>query len=120
MDSSKTFIDRVWNEPPVFFPIAVVFHLFLLVRGVMDFGDVLNTQLGGLTIAWYVAGFVLSVFVLLMKKWAALAYLLLTATGIVLQLMLPKTAMWYEVGTTLFPIDAIMMALIFFFYKRFH
>lgn len=120
MDSSKSFIERVWNEPPVFFPIAVLFHLFLLVRGMVDFGDLVSTRLGALTIAWYAVGFVLSIFVLLLRRWAAIAYLLLTATGVVLQLTLPKGALWHDVGTTLFPIDAIMMALIFFFYKRFH
>ncbi len=89
------------------------------MRGVADFIGVPPTGTVLLTLAWYAAGFAFAAGVLLLKRWAAIAYLVLAATGLTLNLALPRGAFWQEIGATLFPVDALMMVLIAFFYKRF-
>jgi hypothetical protein len=113
----SSFLHRFWHEPPVVFPAAAIFHLFLLARGIADLGDTLSYN--WLTLLWYAAAFVLSVYCVLLKRWSAIAYIVLTIAGLLLQFVLPVGIFWKDVGATLFPFDVLTCFFVLFFYKRF-
>lgn len=116
-EKSSTLLDKLWHEPPVFFPVAVVFHLFLLLRGFADLRDTFAENWPSLL--WYAVAFVLSVFVLLMQRWAAIVYMLLTLVGVLLARVAHVPEFYRELGNTIFPFDAIYSAILLFFFKRF-
>jgi len=117
--NTKSIIDRLWNEPPVFFPLLALFHIFLLGQGAVDFVSHPSSLEIQLEFAWYLFSCIFAIGVWFLKRWAAIGYLLIAATGIVLMLVFPNGSFWFESGETLFPVNAIFMLLIFFFYKRF-
>ena len=114
---ANDLLKRLWIEPPVFFPVAVVFHLFLLLRGIADMGDTFSANWP--SFLWYAVAFILSVFILLMQRWAAIAYMLLTLAGLLLARVLHVPQFYRELGNTLFPFDTILTAIVLFFFKRF-
>lgn len=114
---TNDLLKRIWHEPPVVFPVAVIFHLFLLVRGLADLGDTISYNWP--TLLWYILAFALSVFCLLLKRWAGIAYIILTAVGLLLRYALPVGIFWKDVGATLLPFDVLMCFFLLFFYKRF-
>ncbi len=119
MMQTKQWIDRLWHEPPVFLPLLALFHAFLLSLALVNFSKNGGDAQIQHEVAWCLAGLVLSVGVWLLKRWAAIGYLLLAAGGIVLMLCFQQGSFWYESGVTLFPVNALLMLLIFIFYKRF-
>lgn len=115
---TSKLLQRLWHEPPVFLPIAALYHLFLLILGLVELGGSLAHDWP--TLLWYAAALALSVYCLLLKRWAAIAYVLLTATGLLLQFVLPVDVFWKNVGATLMPFDVLMCFFLLFFFKRFH
>lgn len=114
-----SFFKRLFLDPPVLFPAAMVFHLFLLVRAVVDFSGVPLDSVVWLSALWYAVAFVLTVFICLLRKWAAVGYIVLTMIGLILMYFQPAGSAWQELGTTLFPFDLLVSVFLFFFFKRF-
>lgn len=109
---ANKLLTRLWIEPPVFFPVAVIFHFVLLVSGIVSGVDTASAL-------WYAAGFVLAVFILLLRRWAAIGYVLLAACGLLLAHVLKIPDDYKRLGETLFPFDVIYTAVLLFFFKRF-
>ena len=114
---TQSLLYRFWKEPPVIFPMAAIFHLYLLVSGFIDLGDTIGINWPSML--WYITAFLLSIFCLLLKRRAAIAYIMLAIAGLLLQYALPVSIFWKNVGSTLFPFDILYTFFLLFFYKRF-
>ena len=112
----QSLFDRLWRNPPVFFPIAVLFHAFLFVSGFVQLGDTLDINWP--TLAWYLAALIFAVGCLFLQRWAGICYMLLTIAGVLLSRILHVPPFWKSVGATLFPFDVVFSGLLLFFYKR--
>lgn len=115
----NAFVKRYITEPPVFFPLAVLFHLFLLISAVWSFtGEVMDAGMW-LKLLWLGLALMFTVFICAFKKWAAFGYILLTAAGLALQYFTQRFDMWHFVALSAFPFDVIYTSLLLFFFKRF-
>lgn len=118
----KPFFVRIFKDPPVLFPLVMLFHLFLLLYAAAQFigQGVLWTEAGIIDTAWHLVYFSCWLFVCDMRKWAATGYMIFTAINLLLQFALKHQPVWHDAGITLFPIDVLMTAFLIFYYKRFH
>lgn len=85
----------------------------------MDFWGSPPTSTVVLTLLWYALGAGLTLGIWLLRRWAAIGYALLTVAGLIMQFGLTHQSVWTGIGATLFPVDAVMLLLCVFFYKRF-
>lgn len=115
----NAFIKRYIIEPPVFFPLAVLFHLFLLGSAVFTFSGETPDAGMWLKIAWLALALIFTIFICAFKKWAALGYILLTGAGLAVQYFTQAHDLWHYAAQSAFPFDVIYTSLILFFFKRF-
>lgn len=116
---STSFFKRMWQKPPVAFPLIALFHVGLLLYMVYD--TIAEPVYGGVmaqpaimllyTIAW--------LFVCDMKKWAALTYIALTTLNLLLRFLVTDMSILNSYTDTLFPADVLFTFFVMFYYKRF-
>lgn len=103
----------------MFFPLAVLFHLFLLGSAIYSFaGETMDAGMW-LKIAWLALALIFTIFICDFRKWAAYGYILLSAAGLALQYFTKAHDTWHFVAQAAFPFDVIFTSLILFFFNRF-
>lgn len=117
---SSSFFKRVWQKPPVLFPLVALFHiavsLYLLWDAIADPVSTLFIVQPVLMLIYTVVW----IFVCDMKRWAALAYIGLVALNLVFLFLVPGDGMLKTYFTTsLFPSDVLFTFFVLFYYKRF-
>jgi len=111
----KTFFRDLIKKPPQLFPLVALFHIAMLIYVVLDN---LSDTSQWLQILWTVGYTIFWLFICDMRKWAAIGYLLLTVTNLVLNVPLRTTA--YAVyGSNMFILDVLFSFFVLFYYKRF-
>lgn len=116
---STPFYKRMWQKPPIVFPLVALFHvgvlLYLLYDAIADpvYGAVMMQPVLMLlyTVAW--------LFVCDMKKWAALVYIGLTTMNLLLRFTLVDPSMLNNYTDVLFPADVLFTFFVMFYFKRF-
>ena len=118
---SQPFIRRLWTGLPVLFPIVGFFLIALfaynLVRFAMD--GVLDTVIAGGTCMELLLCALFWLFACDRRRWAAIAFIALTAANLMLQFLTPQHAVWRTFSDALFPFDVLLCFFLLFFYKRF-
>ena len=112
------FINRIIKKPPVLFPLVALFHTGLLLYGVYEYS---SEPLGKIWVQplWLLAYAIRWLFICDMKKWAAYAYISLTALNLILRFVLktPMDIVYYT--DALFPADILFTFFVFFYFRRF-
>jgi len=116
---ADTFFVRIFKKPPILFPLAALFQVFMtLIAAWMLFPVSLKEPewFGPLAMLLFS---MIWLFVCDMRKWAAFAYLALTIACLLLQYFCPHyTSGWYF-SMGMFPFDMIVGMFVLFYYKRF-
>ncbi len=115
----ESFFKRIWQRPPVVFPLVALFHVVLFLYYVWIFRSEPFPSEG-----WVVPGILLLytiswVFVCDYRRWASFAYIGLTTISIVLRFTLADYTDRELYADTLFPADILFTFFIMFYYKRF-
>lgn len=116
---STPFFKRIWQKPPIAFPLIALFHVGLLLYLVYD--TIVDPVYSGImaqpvimllyTAAW--------LFVCDMKKWAALVYIALTTLNLLVRFLVVDPSLLNNYTDTLFPADVLFTFFVMFYYKRF-
>jgi len=113
----KTFFRDLIKKPPQLFPLVALFHIAMLIYAV--FADIGNPDMTvQIQVYWMLAYTIFWLFVCDMRKWAAIGYLLLTVTNLVLNIPLRTTA-YSGYGSHMFILDVLFSFFLLFYYKRF-
>lgn len=116
---SIPFYKRIWQKPPILFPLVALFHVALLLYMVYD---TIADPVGGWILMQPVIMLLYTVFWLFacdMKKWAAIGYILLTTANLALRFVLKDPSALNNFTDTLFPADALFTFFLMFYFKRF-
>lgn len=116
---TDSFFKRIWQRPPVLFPLVALFHVVVLVYYVWIFRSEPFPSKG-----WAVPGILLLytiswLFVCDFKRWAAFAYIGLASASIALRFTLSDYNDVMLYADTMFPADLLFTFFIMFYYKRF-
>lgn len=113
------FYKRIWQKPPVAFPIILVFHIGLLAYMVYD---AIADPIGGLllfqplsmllfTVAW--------LFICDLKRWAAFTYMGLTTINLWMRFVITDEINRVYFTDVLFPADIVFTFIILLYFKKF-
>lgn len=116
---ADSFFKRIWQRPPVVFPLVALFHVVMLVYNVWIFRSEPFPSEGWVFPGIFFLYTICWLFVCDLKRWAAFGYVILTATSIILRYTLKDWAKIELYADTLFPYDILFTFFIMFFYKRF-
>jgi hypothetical protein len=106
---------------PILFPMVGAFHVVMLIittAGFLMEGSLDTAITVGSCIEWLLYSAFWVAVCLQQRRWAAIAYIGLTAINLALQFLTPPASYWPEIGGTLFPFDVLMCFFLLFFYKR--
>lgn len=126
MERQPHFLRRMWTGLPVIFPLVGLFHIAILFITIYSFAQdgVLDVFTPAGICLMLLAYAVLWIYICLQRRWAAIAYIILTAVNLCLQYLTPQGNPWRDVGAAMapggLPVDALMCFFLLFFYKRFH
>jgi len=117
----EPFYRRIWKQLPILFPLIALFHLAILAFSIYTFSSqgVLDTlSCGGacLDIALYT---IFWIFVCDTRRWASLAYIVLTAINLLIFFFLKGAPSWHTISGILQPFDVLMCFFLLYYYKRF-
>jgi hypothetical protein len=111
---ANNFINRFIKQPPVMFPLVALFHMLMLAFSIYNASSEPLSSLIWLQPLWMVAYTIAWVFVCGMKKWAALAYILLTALNVLLYFVASDLYV-----SSLFLMDVVFSMILMAYYKHF-
>lgn len=117
----QPFFRRIWTGLPVLFPIVGLFQIALFAYNLIRFAmsGVLDTVIAGGTCMELFLYAALWAFICDRRRWAAIAYIALTAINLMLQFLTPQHSVWREFSDALLPFDVLLCFFLLFFYKRF-
>lgn len=122
MSQSQGFLYRFFRRPPVLFPLIALFHLGLTISEAFNYignNDVYMAY-------WLIPAVLLLYTVFwsgatLYRKWAAVAYVLLTVANVSLHFFAPPSVYKQALGDILFipvPVNLVFAFLLLFFFRR--
>jgi hypothetical protein len=112
------FLKRIIKKPPVLFPLVALFHIGFLLYSIYDYS---SEPMGKIWVQplWLLCFTASWLFVCDMKKWAAVAYIVLTALNLVLRFVLKSPMDIVYFTDALFPADVLFSFFIFFYLRQF-
>ncbi len=116
---SAPFYKRIWQKPPIAFPLIGLAHVVYLVYLVYD---AIAEPVGGMILAQplimllYTASWL---FVCDMKKWAAITYMALTTVNLWMRFMLDDEMSRVYFTDVLFPADIVFTIISMLYFKKF-
>jgi glycerol-3-phosphate acyltransferase PlsY len=116
---SVPFIKRIWQKPPIAFPLIGLFHVGIL--GYILY-DNISDPIGGLIWMQPISMLVYTVLWLLicdLKKWAALGYMGVTTANLIARMLITDHMVEVYFLNVLFPADVIFTIITLIYYKKF-
>jgi len=120
MRSFREFVIDIVKKPPVLFPLVGLFHVLLLARTIWDDRHVPVTDIAWVEVLWMTAYTMFWLAACDMRKWGALAYMLLTATDACVYLAVRNHLLPIDAISNMFLIDALFSVFLLYYYKRFN
>jgi hypothetical protein len=115
----SSFLKRILRKPPLVFPWILLFHLFILCYTIWSYSEFPFPSEAWIAPLWLLVYTLCWLFVCDLRKWAAIAYLLLTMINMALSFFL-KNATDLAVYTPPFLLIYILFSFfILFYFKRF-
>ncbi|WP_276133539.1 hypothetical protein [Polluticoccus soli] len=114
-----SFIQRFIKKPPVLFPLVALFHIGLLLYSIYDYSSEPLSSPIWLQPIWLLAYAVSWLFICDMRKWAAYAYLGLTALNLILHFALKSPTDLAYFTDALFPVDILFSFFVLFYFRYF-
>ena len=115
---SVPFYKRIWQKPPIAFPLIALGHLVYLFYLVID--SVVD-PVGGMMLAQPAIMLVYTIAWLLvcdMKKWAAITYMAVTTVNLWIRFILDDEMSRVYFTDVLFPADIVFAIIAMLFYKK--
>lgn len=112
------FLQRFIQKPPVLFPLVALFHIAMLGYGLYSYSTEPFPSLIWVQPLWLLLYTFSWVFVCDMKRWAAIAYVLLTVLNLSLRFLLTSSIDINNFTDALFPADILFSFLALFYYRQ--
>lgn len=101
------------------FPLVALFHVVMLLYGIWQYSTEPFPSAIWMQVLWMLLFTIAWVFICDMKRWAALLYIGLTITNILLRFFLTSSVDISNYTDAFFPADILFSFFILFFYRRF-
>jgi len=112
----KTFVRDLIKKPPQLFPLVALFHIAMLIYTVWN--DISGSY-EWIQILWVLGYTFFWLFICDMRKWAAIGYLILTVTDVILRFTLKSPTSLDLYVSDMFILDVLFSFFVLFYYKRF-
>jgi hypothetical protein len=113
------FIQRFIKKPPVLFPLVALFHIGWLLYSIYDYSSEPLYSPLWTQILWLIGYSVSWLFICDMKRWAAYAYVGLTALNLILRFVLKSPMDLVYFADALFPADILFSFFVLFYFRQF-
>lgn len=116
---SATSLKQFISKPPVLFPLAALFHIIITISAIVSLYGINPGQRDWLRPLSMAIFTVFSLLLCTMRKWTAIAYVLLSIVCLALFYFSPADSPSHIFGNGFFPFNLIISLFILLLFKRF-
>ena len=116
---NESLFKRLITKPPILFPLAALFHIVICLSAIVSLYPTELSQKEWARPGGMLLFSILSVFLCGMKKWAAIAYVLMSMLSLAIIYLHPNLSALLLFADSIFPFNVILSFFILLLFKRF-
>lgn len=114
-----SFLKRFFTKPPILFPLAALFHIFISITAIVTLYPIPLSQRDWLRPLSMLIFSALAVALCFMRKWVAITYALLSVACLAAYYYSPIDTPLHIFGESFFPFNLIVSFFVLLYFKKF-